>query len=108
MLWLNMFMLTFLIVFVVDISGFVNTLKMQLWSFLKGRGVSYRDFPLKPFDCSLCMTWWAGLLYIIMTGCFSLGSICIVALMALMTDVIYEFVMTIKDLLIRMLRWINR
>lgn len=77
MLYLELLLLAAIVVFIVDISGIVETLKSAV-----GRWLGIRIERLKPFDCSLCMVWWCGLLYLWIVGRFSLLPIAVVALLA--------------------------
>lgn len=77
MFYLNLLLLAFIVVFVVDISGMVDTLKGLI-----GRWLGVKLERLKPFDCSLCMIWWCGLGYVLAVGRFSLVSVAYVALLS--------------------------
>ena len=56
---LDLLYITILTVFVVDLSGFRATF-LRLASLLFRRPLT----ELKPFTCSLCVTWWAGFAYV--------------------------------------------
>ena len=86
--------------FVVN-SGAIDSLKRAIWRWLKGN-VPFRDFPLKPLDCELCLTWWSGLGYIIISGNLSLLAILYVSLCAWCTPVIVELL----NLLVDIPRWL--
>lgn len=86
--------LTLVVVFLIDFSGIVDTLKDALGKWLKVRITS-----LKPFDCSLCMTWWCGLLAILIGREFTLGNILLVAMLALFTDKIADTIRLVRDLI---------
>jgi hypothetical protein len=86
--------------FVVN-SGAVDSLKRAIWRWLKGN-VPFRDFPLKPLDCELCLSWWCGLGYIIISGNLSLLAILSVALVAWCTPIIVELL----NLLVDIPRWL--
>lgn len=92
----NIVAIAILCCFVIN-SGAVDSLKRALWRWLKGN-VPYRDFPLKPFDCELCLTWWSGVLYLLFSGDFSLLSVLCVALMAWSTPIIVELMNLFVDL----------
>lgn len=96
----DLLIITTLVCFVVN-SGAVDSLKRMLWRWLKG-DVPYRDFPLKPLDCELCLTWWSGLVYIIISGNLSLLAILCVALVAWCTPVFVELL----NLLVDIPRWL--
>lgn len=82
--------------FVVN-SGAIDSLKRVIWRWLKG-DVPFRDFPLKPLDCELCLTWWSGLVYIIISGNLSLLAILCVALVAWCTPIIVEGLQLVVDI----------
>lgn len=76
MYW-NLLLLALIVVFIVDVSGIVDTIKGVI-----GRWLGVRFERLKPFDCSLCMVWWCGLGYLFAVGRFSLVSVAYVALLS--------------------------
>lgn len=80
MMYLNLFLLSALVVFVVDISGVMISIKSSVSRWL---GVTISR--LKPIDCSLCMTWWSGLIYLFCIGEFSIPNIVFVALLSLLS-----------------------
>lgn len=57
-----------IVVFIVDLSGFTDSWRGALQRWLKVKALG----PVKPFDCSLCMTWWTTLAYALITGNLSL------------------------------------
>ena len=90
----NIACLALIIVFIVDISGWTETWKGWLRSWLKvsiGR--------VKPFDCSLCTTWWAGFIYLIIVGKFTLPWLAVVAAAAMLTPVIQDVIRLTIDIL---------
>lgn len=92
----DIIMIAILCCFVVN-SGAVDSLKRMLWRWLKG-DVPFRDFPLKPLDCELCLTWWSGLAYIIISGDLSLLALLYVALAAWCTPIIVEALQLVVDI----------
>ncbi len=93
MYW-NLFLLATIVVFVVDVSGVVDALKAALGRWLGGT-VSR----LKPFDCSLCMVWWCGLIYVLVAGHLSLCTVAFVALLAACSVQIGGLLQTLRALL---------
>lgn len=68
-----------IVTFIVDCSGFTNTWKGWLGKWLKidvGR--------VRPFDCSLCMTWWVSLAFLLIVQQFTLINIVACAAAALL------------------------
>lgn len=97
MIW-DMVMIMVMTVFIVDVSGFVESVKRTVWSWLYPNRV-YRDFELKPFTCSLCMTWWLCLLYLVITGNLTLFSTFIALGLSYLSPVVYQLLMKIRLLL---------
>lgn len=89
-------------VFVADISMFADTIKRPL-----SRWLGVRIDTLKPLDCSLCLTFWLGTAYLLLNG-FTLERWALVCLYAAMTPAMAEGVHTLRDLIIRILRLIQK
>lgn len=106
MMIIDMLMITVIVVYIVDLSGFIDSLKRGIWRWLRG-DVKYRDFDLKPFDCSLCSTWWTGLIYIIVTGEFTLINIVIVIGFSFFSSEIAFFLNVLKDLMGKIIDKLN-
>ena len=87
----------FIIVFIIDLSGALDSFKHSIWKRLF-KGIPYKeDWRLKPLDCSLCMTWWIGLIYILITSQFSILMVGYIALLAFMTPIIKDIMILLKD-----------
>lgn len=98
---LNLLMLASITVFVVDLSGFTATWKGWLEKWL---GVKIGNVP--PFDCSLCMTFWVGVGYMLITGSFSIGMLTYVAGLAFCSTLIGEGLTSLRELLATLVRLI--
>lgn len=104
---LNLFIIAVITVFIIDISGFVNEVKLMISKWLtKGKIIS-ADWDLKPFTCSLCMTFWIGLIYIICLNQFTLLNLLLVCVFSFLTPVINETLLLIKDLIIKLINKIR-
>lgn len=93
----NLLVITFIIVFIIDLSGIIDELEKMIAKWLK---VTKVHIP-KPFSCSLCSTWWLGLLYLIIIGQFTIPYIGYVALLAYLTPVWMNVLIALKELLIK-------
>lgn len=60
MIFLDLLMITTIVCFLVDVSGIVDSIESML---SRWRGKPCRL--IKPFSCSLCMSFWIGLIYIL-------------------------------------------
>lgn len=76
----DLLLLAMVVVFIIDVSGFKETL-LRLFSALYKHEVT----SMRPFTCSLCMTWWTGLIWLIASGSFSLPGLAALAVVASLT-----------------------
>lgn len=96
MIYVKLLIIAFIVVNIIDISGIINHIKHWIWKWLHPNTL-YRDFPFKPFGCSYCMTHWIGLIYLLVTGEFSLlaylyllGLCYLTPIMGLLMRLIYD------------------
>ena len=94
MLVIELLIITLLIVFIIDLSGFIDEVERVLSKWLKGKV----RIP-KPISCSLCSSWWVNLIYLLCVGQFTLPYIAIVALFAFLTPVFGTLMMLIRETL---------
>lgn len=83
-----------IIIYIVDLSGFNETL-LTFISAYKGKRVT----SFKPFTCSLCMVWWAGLIYLLIVGAFTLPYIAMVALLSFLSVPLGQLLILIREAL---------
>lgn len=95
---LDLLYITILTVFVVDLSGFRATF-LRLASLLFRRPLT----ELKPFTCSLCVTWWAGFAYLLATDLFTWGNLAYVAALSFATYPIAQAGMLARDLILKLI-----
>ena len=92
MIW-NLLMISFIICFIVDISGIIESIESALSKWLKGKA----QIP-KPFNCSLCMTFWVGLIYVMCINC-TLVNVLLVCVVSALTEHITSVIIIIKQLI---------
>ena len=97
----DLFSILIICVLVIDISGFVYSLKVAIGKFL---GISPNSFRIKPFDCSFCMTFWVSMIYLLVVGRFTLLNIAIVLLMCCLTTPLKNLVMSVRD---KLTKWMD-
>ena len=73
-------------VFIVDISGWTESWR----GWLARRFGVQRLRPLRPFDCSLCLTWWSCLVWAAVAGSLSLRAVACAALAAALTPAMLQ------------------
>lgn len=98
---LDLFLITTIICFIIDISGIIESIEWWLGKWLK---VNCK-IP-KPFSCSLCMTFWIGLIWISIFD-FTLFNLLFVTIFAMMSEEITQILLTIKYLIHRLIDWIR-
>ena len=91
--------LALIVVFIVDLSGFSDTV-CDLVSRLTHKHV----VEFKPFTCSLCMTWWSGLALAILRGEFTLQVIAFVALLAFLSFPMSRLIILLSDGIIKIIK----
>lgn len=94
---LDILLIQIILVYIIDLSGVSEHIKRGIWKWLKGKDKPYKDFELKPFLCSLCMTFWTGLLYLLLTHQFTLTGILVVSLASYLTTTTNNLLLLIKD-----------
>lgn len=99
MTFLNLTLICLVCVVIIDLSGFVNSLKRLISKILTKSRIPTTDFSIKPFDCSLCMTFWCCILYTIFTNEFTLVNLAYICILSFMTDTIRQGLLLLKDLL---------
>lgn len=95
MIYLNLFFITSIIVFIIDLSGFVTEIETKLAKWLNVKKVIIP----KPLSCSLCLTWWVCLAYLLIAGQFGLLTVLFTALLAYLTTEIGSTFYLVKSLL---------
>ena len=85
MVYFNLFLIMAICVFIIDLSGFITSLKKLISWLLTGGKLVKIDYDLKPISCSYCMNFWIGLIYLICIGQLSILNIFFVLLMSTFT-----------------------
>lgn len=104
----DLLIMTCVIVWIIDLTDIIETIKKQIWKYVWNGKKEYKVYTLKPIDCSLCMTWWTGLIYLIIVGKFNLMMIGLVGLLSFLTPVIRDGLNLIKDILINSINLIYK
>ena len=97
----DLFSILIISVIVIDISGFVHSIKVAIGKFL---GISPNSFRIKPFDCSFCITFWTSMIYLLVVGRFTLLNIAIVLLLCCLTTPMKNLVMSVRD---KLTKWMD-
>lgn len=110
-IYIELLLVAVVVIFIVDISGWTDTWLGWLSKFTTkyGRG-PVRDLP--PFTCSLCMTWWCCLAWLLIRGQFTLPLVAYSAGLATFSNTIQNLCISIREVLNKLLllveRWIMK
>lgn len=91
----NLFLIAWICVFVIDCSGIVEEMEMRMKKICPLYRIG------KPFSCSLCMTWWISLAYLLAVGHFTLPYVAITAFWAIMTGELGALIKYIQSYIAR-------
>lgn len=98
---LNLILIQFIVVFIIDLSGIIDTIKLLISKYLTKGKITSTNFNLPLIGCSLCMTFWTGLLYLILNQQFTIIYIAIVCFLAFTTMNTKDLLLTLKDKITR-------
>lgn len=100
---LDLFFIAVVVVVIIDLSGFIDSVKSGLKRWATGGRMSDPNYSLKPIDCSFCCLWWIGLVYLLVTG-ITLWSVVWLLLLCFFTPVIKDVLLLVRDLITRLIR----
>ena len=91
MILLDLLIIAVCVVLIIDIADFRTTIK-QIVAFLLSKYIKrkVKSDDLKFEVCCLCTVWWAGLLFLIITGAVTLFNIMVLLLIACSTSLIKD------------------
>lgn len=105
---INLICIQIFMVFVIDLSGFVDNIKLFISKKLTNNRIATTNFSIKPFDCSLCATFWGGIIYLMF--CISqipttliIPFIILISMLAWLTPVINNLLIDIQEWLKKIL-----
>lgn len=99
---IDMLFITVIVCFIVDCSGVMTDIRRLISRLIHKRTKIYVEpssLALKPFGCSLCVTWWTCLFYLLYMGEFTLAYMCLAAVYALMSSNVSGLLLTVKDIM---------
>lgn len=97
---LNLILISIICVIIIDISGFPDEIQRLIWKWVwKNEQVKpeYKPFIIKPIFCSLCMSWWSGFIYLLVTSQLSIYSTALTLVIASFTPQIADFIRLVQD-----------
>lgn len=104
----NLFLIAVICVFIVDISGAIDSLKSAIKWLLTNGKMKNSNYDLKPLSCSLCMTFWCGLIYLLVTGNFTLMYVAIVCLFSAFSCLLKSGILLVEDIITKIIQLIYK
>lgn len=101
---LDLFLISVIVVIIIDISGITDTIKSLIKRIITRGMMSDPNYSLKPIDCSFCMTFWTGLVYMLCVGTFSLWMVTFLLLLCVMTPVIKDVILLFRNTIIKIIK----
>ena len=95
MIYIELLALAFIVVYIVDETGIVDSLKTFIKRWLNTKS----DITLKPIDCSLCMTHWVCLVYALIFNELSIYVYLYILFLSCNTDNIYAMIQNVNELI---------
>ena len=92
--YIDLFEITVIVVIIVDISGFIDSIKAFV-----GKVLGINNVNLKPLDCSFCLNFWVSLIYLLITNQLSITAVMVTLLLSTMTPIIKDAIYLVRDLI---------
>ena len=105
-IYFDIVMIATIYVFGLDISGFWREVSCRIRRWAT-KGAVQTPFGLKPFSCSLCMTFWTGIIYLLIMHAVTIGNVCFVCVVAMLTPRIKDVLLVVDGLLARLFDKLN-
>ena len=93
MIYLELLALAFIVVYIVDETGIVDSFKAFIKRWLNTKS----DISLKPLDCSLCMTHWVCLAYVLIFDSLGIFVYLYILFLSCNTDNIYTLIQKVNE-----------
>ena len=105
---LDLLCMVIIIVVITDISDWADTVKKAISYILTKGKIVKTDFRLHLIDCAFCQLFWAGIIYLLCTGNFTLPYIAVLCLLCAFTGVVEKYIILIEDITIKITQLIYK
>lgn len=106
MTYINILLIGLILVFALDVSGFYQEITSVISGWMTN-GKIKKPIMVKPFSCSLCMTFWTSLVYVIVLNQFSIPMLAYICLISYLTPVFNDIMVLVRELLKTLIIKIN-
>ena len=102
---INCLFITIICVLILDQLHFWDDFSTMISGWLSG-GKIKKPLDWKPFNCSVCMSWWTNLAYIIVTNQFSILMVLYILTLSWTTPIISSILTLVKNLFLKFINTI--
>ena len=102
---INCLFITIIWVLILDQLHFWDDITSVISGWMTN-GKIKKPIQLKPFNCSVCMSWWTNLAYIIVTNQFSILMILYILVLSWTTPIISSILTLVKNLFLKFINTI--
>lgn len=100
---IDILLLAVIVVIIIDISGITDSIKSLIKRIVTKGMMSDPNYSLKPLDCSFCMTFWSGVVYMLITHSLSLWMTAYLLGICVLTPVIKDIFILIRETLLKII-----
>ena len=100
---IDILLLAVIVVIIIDISGITDSIKSLIKRIVTKGMMSDPNYSLKPLDCSFCMTFWSGVVYMMITHSLSLWMTAYLLGICVLTPVIKDIFILIRETLLKII-----
>lgn len=104
---IDILLIAVICVIIIDLSGVTDSIKSTLKRIVTKGRMSDPNYSLKPIDCSFCITFWTGLIYMLITHSLTLWMTAYLLCICVMTPVIKDILILIKETLLKIIRYLS-
>ena len=104
---IDILLIAIICVIIIDLSGITDSIKSALKRIVTKGRMSDPNYSLKPIDCSFCITFWTGLIYMLITHSLTLWMTAYLLCICVMTPVIKDILILIKETLLKIIRYLS-
>lgn len=102
----DLFLIAVIVCFIIDCSGIVESVKRGIVKVVF-RKIRSTNFRIKPFDCSLCMTFWCCLFYAYISHHLTILVFAYICLLSHLTTTITQLLYVIQEVIGNLLNRIS-
>lgn len=100
---IDILLLAVIVVIIIDISGITDSIKSLIKRIATKGMMSDPNYSLKPLDCSFCLTFWSGVVYMLITNSLSLWMTAYLLGICVLTPVIRDIFILIRETLLKII-----